>query len=198
MKMRSLNSSGLHKTEVWEEDGILAEFKSITLTLVLWGQSVTNNRKTVSTIGGRTFDKQHRDMARRKRNVPFLFRWKKRVKQEENIVCSVLRVFSVSQVWAEATQEARSVSGDHSGGDIRWWFIPGHYLWSFVTAPGPALTETFPHLWQIILIILFLSPRLGAVHQNFWFLWKDHHIIFKRTWHHAAVPMLRHQNWSRR
>ena len=59
---------------------------------------------------------------------------------------------------------------------------------------GPSLTQTFPHLWQIILIILFLSPRLDAVHQNFWSLWKDHHIILKRsTWHLPAVPMLRHQ-----
>ena len=63
---------------------------------------------------------------------------------------------------------------------------------------GPNLTQTFPRLWQIILIILFLSPRLDAVHQNFWSLWKDHHIILKRsTWHLPAVPMLRHQNWSR-
>ena len=91
-----------------------------------------------------------------------------------------------------STLESWPIRGQHSGHVIAL-SQSGH-----LSPLSPARAGTFPHLWQIILIILFLSPRLGAVHQNFWFLWKDHHIIFKRTWHHAAVPMLRHQNWSRR
>ena len=165
---------------------------------MLWGQSVINNRKTVSTIGGRTFDKQHRDKKIRKRNVPFLFQWKKRVKQE-NIVCSVLRVFSVSSVSRGNTgaRRGRAVSGDQR----RWhqmMIYPPTLSLVICHRPGPGphrnISTSLTNYFNYTLFV----PEVRCSAPKLLVPLKDHHIIFKRTWHHPPVPMLRHQNWSRR
>ena len=171
---------------------------------MLWGQSVINNRKTVSTIGGRTFDKQHRDKKIRERNVPFLFlfQWKKRVKQE-NIVCSVLRVFSVSQVGAGATQEPGEEAGAVSGDQWRWhqmMIYPPTLSLVICHRPGPGphrnISTSLTNYFNYTLFV----PEVRCSAPKLLVPLKDHHIIFKRTWHHPhpPVPMLLHQNWSRR
>ena len=149
----------LEKTELCQEDGILAEFKSITLTLVFWGHCVINNRKTVSTIGRRNIWQTTHGHGQENKKCTFLIpiQRKKRVKQHWGSVCLVLRVFSVSQV-AAASAEVKT----DTGGEVSvWWPV-----WPVWPAPGPGWVWHQMMIYPPTLSLVICHQHGAGPHRN--------------------------------